>query len=90
MEEVKHAKTVVSAPTQCVISFGEPFDFPTTAHTYTIPLPENCGPAALIAIGYFVIGQIQKANPPYYKERIKEYAKETSAAFGQHIGVIVE
>ncbi len=89
-EEVKHAKTVISSPTQCVISLGKPFSFPTDAVTLTIPLPENYGPAALIAIGYYIIGRIQKANPPYYKKRIQAYAKETSETFGQHIGVIVE
>jgi hypothetical protein len=89
-DEMKHAKTVVTDKTQCVISFGAPSGFVTKATEFTISLPETCGPAALIAIGYYVIGCIQKANHPYYKDRIHEYVKETSQAFGQHIGVIVE
>ena len=45
---------------------------------------------AMMAIGYVVIGNIQKQFPPYYKERIETYCKETSEMFGSLISPIVD
>lgn len=90
MEEVKHAKTVVTAGTQCFINLGAEQTLGNPGGRMTIPLPEHCGPAALIAIGYYIIGHIQRANHPYFKERIAAYAKESAQVFGHEIPIIVE
>lgn len=90
LEEVKHAKTVVTGSEQCFISFGEGQPIGTPGLKLTIPLPKDFGPAALIAIGYYVIGHIQRAHPPYFKENIAAYTKEASQFFGQEIAVIAE
>ena len=55
-----------------------------------IPLPENAGYATIIAIGYYVIAQIQKQHPPYFKENIALYTEKASKVFGGEIKVIVE
>jgi hypothetical protein len=89
LEGMKHAKTVVTAPHQCIISFGCTSAYGNPGARMTILLPEHCGPAGLIAIGYFVIGKIQKTHPSYFKDRIVAYAKETSEMFGQTISPIV-
>jgi hypothetical protein len=52
-------------------------------------MPEGGSYGAMMAIGYYVIGQIQKQLPPYYKDRIAAYTKETSEAFGNTITPIV-
>lgn len=90
-EEIKHAKIVIPSTTQCVINFG----VPTTPYAHIdrqiqIPLPENAGPIAMLAIGYYVIGVIQKQNEPYFKENIHVYTSTASKVFGQHVPVIVE
>lgn len=90
VEEVKHAKTVITSDTQCFIHFGDGISLGSPGGRVTIPLPPDCGPAALIAIGYYVIGRIQRAHHPYYKEHIKEYVEEASKLFEQEILVIVE
>lgn len=91
LEEVKHAKTVVTGKEQCFISFGEDQVIGgSPGGRLTIPLPSHYGPAALIAIGYYVIGCIQKAHHPYFKESITAYTKEASQFFGHEIAVIVE
>jgi|JI10StandDraft_1071094.scaffolds.fasta_scaffold27629_3 hypothetical protein len=89
-EGVKHAKTVITAPHQCIISFGETCQYGNPGNRLTIPLMEDCTYPELIAIGYYVIGKIQKQHPPYFKDRIGAYTKETSEMFGQTIPVIVE
>jgi len=43
-----------------------------------------------MAVAYYIIGQIQKSHPQYFKENIKEYLKETSKVFGHELSVIVE
>lgn len=90
-EQTKHAKTVIPLDSELFISFGVSNQlFGKEEHRLAIPLPDNAGYAAMMAIGYFVIGQIQKQLPPYYKERIAAYTQETSAAFGSAIAPIVE
>jgi hypothetical protein len=91
VEQTKHAKTVIPSETECFVSFGEEnMLFGKEANRLTVPLPPNAGPVAMMAIGYYMIGRIQKQFPPYFKDNIKNYAAETSRMFGQTINVIVE
>ena len=91
LEQSKHAKTVVPSDTEAFISFGEENStFGNEKTRFHIPLPENAGYAAMMAIGYFVIGQIQKQHRPYFKDNIKEYTKKASEIFRETISVIVE
>jgi hypothetical protein len=90
-EQTKHAKTVIPLDSELFISFGvENSFFGAQKNRLHIPLPEDAGYAAMMAIGYFVIGHIQKQLPPFYKNRIEAYAQETSEAFGSTINPIVE
>lgn len=90
-EEAKHAKTVVPYERECFVSFGVENDaFGDPARRVRIPLPDAAGPAALMAVGYYTIGHIQKQHPPYFKEHIAEYAREASRIFGTTISPIVE
>lgn len=91
LEQAKHAKTVVPSEKECFISFGERNDlFGEEGNRIHIPLPNNVGYGALMAISYFLIGQIQKQHPPYFKENIAVYAKAASKMFGHTIMPIVE
>ncbi len=88
-EQTKHAKTVVPNERELFISFGfDNTDFGT--NRLTIPLPADAHFAAMMAIGYYVIGHIQKQKPPYFKEHIGSYMQEASRLFGQPLSVIVE
>lgn len=88
-EQMKHAKTVIPSDTELFISLGYQNNL-FGKQRITIPLPPNADFAALMAIGYFIIGQIQKQHPPYFKENIENYTKEISKVFGQEIKMIVE
>ena len=89
MEQAKHAKTVVPYEKELFISFGKANNLFGEKRVY-IPLPKKCNYAALMAIVYYVIGQIQKQHPPYFKNNIKEYTKRASKIFGHEIKPIVE
>jgi hypothetical protein len=90
LEQTKHAKTVIPHPSELFVSFGEENAvFGDPARRLTIPLPEDCDYAGMMAIAYVFIGHIQRQLTPWYKERIAAYAKETSTAFGTKIDPIV-
>lgn len=91
IETAKHAKTVVNSTKELFISFGwENNLFGFENSRLNIPLPRNADFATIIAIGYYIIGKIQKAHPPYFKGNINAYAKKASDIFKQEIEPIVE
>lgn len=90
-EQTKHAKTVIAYEKELFVSFGvHNVVFGDATQRLSVPLPDDCDYAAFMAIGYYVIGHIQKQFPPYYKNRIEAYAQETSETFGSTINPIVE
>jgi len=91
LEQAKHAKTVVSSEKEYFISIGAAQTlFGEKDQRVHIPLPAEAGLAAMMAVGYFVIGNIQKQHPPYFKEGIAQYVDAASEIFGQKMSVIVE
>jgi len=63
-----HAKTVVQSERELFISFG--YDnqlFGYEDARLHIPLPQGAGYAAMIAVGYYVIGHIQSQFSPWFK-----------------------
>jgi hypothetical protein len=91
VEQAKHGKTIVSSDKELFISFGTPNElFGNPESRLHIPLPRMSGHAAMMAIGYYIIGQIQKQHPPYFKDRIETYTKQATSVFGQDIGLIVD
>lgn len=90
-EFMKHAATVTPSDDELFISFG--YDNKTWGapeNRLNIPLPDDAGYVAMVAIGYYVIAQIQKAQPQYFKENIQSYCKMISDVFGEDLSPIVE
>ena len=89
-EYMRHATTIVPA-NELFISFGDKNNtWGKPENRLNIPLPDNCGYGAMMAIGYYIIGKIQESHPPYFKKNIVKYTKETSKLFGNTINPIVE
>ena len=87
---MKHAVTVVPS-NELFVSLGEENTmWGEPDKRLHIPLPENAGYATMMAIGYYVIAQIQKQHQPYFKENIAAYTKQASGIFGNTINPIVE
>jgi hypothetical protein len=90
-EEIKHAKTVVPSGDELFVSFGVwNHDFGLPKNRLDIALPRGAHYGAALAIGYYVIGKIQKAHPPYFKNNIESYCRAASEIFGEGINPIVE
>lgn len=88
VEQAKHAKTVVPSDKELFISFCWK-NVLFGKHRWDVPLPNDAGYGTLMATGYYVIGQIQKQHPPYFKRNIEKYCQEASKVFGERIGVMV-
>lgn len=90
-EEIKHAKIVIPSETQAFFHIGTPTTpYAKDEHQFSVPVPASCGPAAMLAIAYCVVGHIQKQHPPYFAENIASYVETASRVFGQPMQVIVE
>lgn len=73
-ETTKHAKNVVMDPRELWIAIGCENDwFGHPDARLHVPLPDPAGPAAAIAVGYYVIGYIQQRLRPYFWEHLAGY-----------------
>lgn len=70
----RHAKFVIRSKNELVISIGAKNEyFGEPSHRWDIFPPEDIGFAGMIAVTYYVVGKIQSAKPPYFKENISNY-----------------
>lgn len=89
-EYVRHATTVAPAD-ELFISFGEPnTTWGKPENRFHVPLPDGANYGAMMAVGYYVVSQIQAAYPHFFKDNIENYTAEVSEIFGQTITPIVE
>lgn len=71
--EARHAKFVIRDKKELVISFGKNEYFGWPKSRWEIELPKEAGAGLMIAVAYYLIGLIQKAQPDYYKKSIPQY-----------------
>jgi hypothetical protein len=88
-EQMKHAKTVIPSDKELFIGLGFKNKL-WGKKRWDIKLPKGAKHAAIMAIGYYIIGKMQKQHKPYFKQNIVEYTKEISKVYGQEIKPIVE
>jgi hypothetical protein len=89
-EFVAHATTVAPSR-ELFVSFGkENTVWGEPQNRLHVPLPEKADYAAMMAVGYYVVAQIQKAYPHYFKDNIAAYTAEVSKIFGSVISPIVD
>ena len=89
-EYVRHA-TTVAASNELFIAFGEPnTTWGKPENRLNVPLPDNAGYVAMMAVGYYLVAQIQKAQPQYFKQNIAEYCRFISGVFDESISPIVD
>ena len=89
-EYVRHATTVAPSD-ELFISFGEPNTmWGAPDSRLNVPLPTDADYAAMVAIGYYIVAQIQKAQPPYFADNIAAYCQFISGVFGESITPIID
>lgn len=73
----RHAKFVNRSADELVISLGVKNDyFGDPSHRWDIFPPDDFNFAGIMALTYFIVGQIQKAKPQYFKENIGHYVAD--------------
>jgi hypothetical protein len=87
-EYSKHATTVVPSD-ELFISFGKKNKTFGKDRLF-VPLPSGAGYGAMMAIGYYIIGKMQKSYPSWFKDNIEDYCRRASKIFKQEIKPIVE
>ncbi len=88
-EQMKHATTVVQDEYELFLCFGN-----TTGNQYgknqvNLPIFDEMSYAAMMLVGYYVIGRIQWSFPPYFMESIEDYCKRAKEQSGFDISPIV-
>ena len=88
-EQAKHATTLVPTERELFVSLGYENKL-WGQHRLNIPLPENANYGAIMAVGYYVIGKIQAAKPPWFKESVARYCKTAAKWFSKELPIVVE
>ncbi|HVY01704.1 MAG TPA: hypothetical protein VHA12_02995 [Candidatus Nanoarchaeia archaeon] len=89
LQQTKHAKTIVSDDKELFISMGDKNNI-FGKNRWNVDLDDKIECGEFIALMYFIIGKIQKANKPYFKENIAQYVKQSSKIFNQRIETVVK
>jgi len=80
-EQTAHAKTLVGWDEELFISFdpldaADPIFGKADKTRLDVPMPKPCGPAAMVSIGYYVIGRIQEARiEDWYRASADDYKR---------------
>jgi hypothetical protein len=88
-EQAKHATTLMPADHELFVSLGYENKL-WGRHRLDIPLPENADYGAIMAVGYYVIGKIQAAKPPWFKQNVAHYCEAAAKWFGKELPTMVE
>lgn len=84
--QAMHATTLVPCDTELFLSFGEKNTWwGEPKRRLHIPLPPKAGHAAMMAIGYYVIGKIQAQKVPFFKMNAEAYCKDAEKWFGRRL-----
>ena len=84
-EQTLHAKTVVPWEKELFVAFGCDNEHFGTARL-SLPLPETAGFGQMMAVGYYVVGRIQKAMPPWFKQQVGVYERLQRQLFAERPG----
>ncbi len=74
--EARHAKFVIRDEKELVISFGKNLYFGHPKHRWEIKLPKNADYGLMMAITYFLVGQIQKNKPAWFEKNIYNFCND--------------
>jgi len=89
-EYVRHATTVAPSD-ELFISFGDTNDlWGDPGNRLNIPLPVDGNYGTMMAVGYYIVAQIQKSQQQYFKQNIESYCSFISGVFKENIQPIVE
>lgn len=81
--QARHAKFVHPANKELVISLGKNLYFGVKKNRLEIKNLKNIGPGLAMALTYYLVGLIQKSQPPYFQKNIAKFCLEGPKAYGK-------
>ncbi len=88
-EQMKHATTVVQDEKELFICFGNDTGVKYGRDQINLPIFDASSYAAMMLVGYYTIGKIQVAFPPYFMDSIDDYCIRARELSGFNISPIV-
>jgi hypothetical protein len=89
-EQMKHATTVVQDEQELFICFGNSSNTQYGKNQLDLPVFDTTSYAAMMLTGYYIIGKIQTALPPYFMDSIDTYCENAKTQSGFTISPWVE
>lgn len=89
-EQMKHATTVVQDAGELFICFGNDTGVRYGENQINLPIFDATSYAAMMLVGYYLIGKIQESLPPYFADSIEDYCVRAKALSGFDIKGWVE
>lgn len=89
-EQMKHATTVVQDDKELFVCFGNTIGIRYGDNQIDLPIFDTKSYAAMMLVGYYVVGKIQTALPPYFMDSIADYCTRAKAQSGFNIAPWVE
>lgn len=89
-EQMKHATTVVQDENELFLCFGNKTGIQYGKNQINLPIFDISNYAAMMLVGYTLVGKIQKALPPYFMESIQDYCIRAKTQSGFNITPWVE
>ncbi|NRH20949.1 hypothetical protein HOO68_02815 [Candidatus Gracilibacteria bacterium] len=89
-EQMKHATTVVTDDNELFLCFGNTTGIQYGKNQVDLPIFDRTSYAAMMMAGYYLVGKIQIAFPPYFMESIQEYCTKAKTQSGFTISAIVK
>jgi hypothetical protein len=89
-EQMRHATTVVQDDAELFICFGNTTGIRYGKNQIDLPVFDPTNYAAMMLVGYYTIGKIQTAFPPYFMKSIDDYCIRAKIQSGFDIKPWVE
>ncbi len=89
-EQMKHATTVVQDDNELFLCFGNQTGIEYGKNQINLPIFDSTSYAAMMLVGYYLIGRIQGAFPAYFMDSIEQYCERAKVQSGFNIAPWVE
>jgi hypothetical protein len=88
-EQMRHATTVVQDERELFICFWNESGIQYWDNQVNLPIFDESSYAAMMLVGYYLVGKIQTTFPPYFFESIEDYCARAKILSGFNISPIV-
>ena len=88
-EQMRHATTVIQDEKELFICFGNSTRIQYGENQVNLPIFTETNYAAMMLTGYYLVGKIQTAFPPYFFDSLEEYCERSRVLSGFNISPIV-